>query len=126
MSEYAYRNEISPPAVVYLENRVLPTANTDLCDPITITGPKDKIGAFEIYFESTVAGTLKLKRVANSVTTYSTLNFGNSCSANVPAGPQIIPFSSGEVISLQYSGTGGTFYLTIADVSGDIVKKAKA
>jgi hypothetical protein len=126
MPEYVYRDELSPSAVVYLPNVDLPaTINTNLFEPVTMVGSISKVGALEIYFVATVGGTLKLKRVAGSKTTYETLNGGVACSPDVPTGPEIVTFSGGEIISLIYSGTGGTCYLTVADVSGDIVKKSR-
>lgn len=124
-AEYIYRSELSPNAVVLLQNTTLPTANTDLFTPITLIGPTTKIGAFEVYFSSTVGGTLKLSRTVNGVTEYETLNHGIACTANIPTEPQIVTVSGGEVIGMIYSGTGGTCYLTVADVSGDIVQKQR-
>lgn len=127
MAEYSYRDELSPHAVVYLPNSTLPEANTDLFAPVVFIGSAEKIGALEIYFCATVGGTLKLKRTANGVTTYETLNYNQPVTANVPAaGPQIVTVSGGETIGMVYSGTGGTCYLTVADVSGDIVKKSRS
>lgn len=125
--DYSFRSELAPPLVVIKQSETLPVANTDLCE-ITISGDTSlkKCGAFEIYFAATTGGTLKLKRVIGAVTTYETLNFGQALTANVPSGPQIVTFASGETLSLIYSGTGGTYYLTIADVSGDSVRQVKA
>lgn len=126
MANYTYRSERSPPAVVCVQNAALPLANTDLFDPIVIVGPTTKIGAFEIYFESSVSGVLTLYRTVDTTTTTITLNYGDAASATNPVGPQIITFSGGETIGAKFSATTGTYYLTIADVSGDIVKKVAA
>lgn len=127
MPDYNYRDNLSPDAIVYAPNSALPTSNTDLFLQKTFVGSINKIGAIEIYFCSTVGGVLKLVRTtANSVTTNETLNFGNPVTANVPVGPQVVTVSGGETIGVIYSGTGGTFYLTVADVSGDIVQKSRS
>lgn len=126
MGSYTFKSEIAPPAVVYVPNGALPTANTDLFPQVTIVGPITKIGAFEVKFSSTVGGTLKLVRTANSVTVNETLNGGTVVTANVPTDPEIVTFAGGEVIGMIYSGASGTFNLTIADVSGEKVQRSKS
>lgn len=127
MSDYAFRSELAPPLIVCKQHETLPAANTDLHTPITIVGDSGgtRCGAFEIYFSSPVGGTLKLKRVIGELTEYETLNFGQAVTAGVPAGPQIVTFATGETLSVIYSGESDTYYLTIADVSGDSVRQVK-
>ena len=127
MAEHIFRSELSPNTLAYKGHATLPDAEADLITPISMIGDttRDKIGAMEIYFSASVGGTLSLKRTVGEVSVLETMNFGNVCVANQPVGPQIVTFASGETISFIYSATGGTYYLTLCDVSGDYVRQVK-
>jgi len=125
MANFNFRDNLSPNKIALSQNVALPAVGgTDLFTAVTMVGNADRIGAMEIHFSATVGGTLKLKRIVNGVTSYETLNGGVAVTANVPIPVEVRPFAAGEVISLTYTGTGGTYYLTVADVSGEIVRPA--
>lgn len=126
MTDYPFRSELSPDSLVYTGIANLPASSaTPLCS-LTMVGDtaKKKVGALEIYFESSASGTLTMKRTIGATNHTITLNYGNPVTAGGNA-IQVVTFQSGETIEFFYSATSGTYYLTLADVSGDVAKMVR-
>jgi hypothetical protein len=128
MANYIFRDELSPDSFpgTPLQNTALPIADTDLFSPVTLVGATGKIGAFEVYFVPSVSGVLYVCRTTpNTTTTSEKLNGGNAIGAGVKYSDVIVG-ATGDIVSLRFSATTGTLYLTMSDVSGDMVKWVKA
>lgn len=127
--DYVFRGYVAPPDLpgTPLENSTLPDASTNLFEAVAMEGQDGYAGALEIYWCATVSGILKVyRKTSNDVETLEALNSGNSISANTKYGPDVVIFHAGDEISLQFTGTGGTCYLSVADVSGDKIQKVRA
>jgi hypothetical protein len=128
MADFSFRDELSPDSLpgTPLQNTTLPAGGDDLFSPVTLVGRTGRIGAFEIYFVPSVEGILSVyRKTPNDTETTEKLNNGLVVAAGTKFS-DVITGVVGDIISLQFSATGGTCYLTVADVSGELVKWVKA
>jgi len=101
-----------------LFDETLPTANSNLFEPITITEDLyDDMAWFDVAFCSSKEGILSLARTQESTTKVATLNSGEP----IPASSLFtftIPIPKGTTMSLVFSATTGKYEVTISERGG--------
>jgi len=110
----AYDSAYACPLKVRILNTDLPAEDTNLFEPIQFTGMPLTSGILEIWFVAEVAGTLSLVRTNGSATVTEALGVATAGKAL----PVNVPIIAGDIVTLQYSNTGGKLLnLTVSDVT---------